>query len=531
MAATPDLTLDEAAEFLGLSPTEFKQKLKLDSRFKRLDASKKRDGSSFRFPRAILEEVARELGAASNFDIPILDLDSGRGQAPSGVKHTQSADEPIDFGSSDDDAVFTLAADEPQPTMNKPKTDSDSDVRLDGGKSKSAGKGGSDDAASLQTEEISLDLGGPPSSAVIKGGSSSKLTAPKSSIKLSSESGKGLSKPGSGDSSEFELSLDADSDDFELKLNTEISDEVDIGEMPGEKEGSSSRRASESGILSRKPADSGISLEKGKLEKGKGKEPEKPRTGPSAPAEDSSDSDVDFELTLDSAAAVSGTRLGGPKSKKPLTSNSDSEFELSLDDVESSLEAAALASDDVKSGAAGDIFETDFEIPPMEDSDSEAVALESGDSDTEVADSDFEVQLDEGESAEKDSSTSEVVLLEDEEEAAPAKSRRAVEVVEEGDVDLAEVEDEDSVAGALMGVSPKADEEEEEEEPVGAYRPVPWGPIPALFLLPALLFVLVGGLMSYELLQTMWGYQQPKKPTAPLLRAIASNLDMELKDQ
>jgi len=526
MAATPDLTLDEAAEFLGLSPTEFKQKLKLDSRFKRLDAAKKRDGSSFRFPRAILEEVARELGAASNFDIPILDLDSGRGQAPSGVKHTQSADEPIDFGSSDDDAVFTLAADEPQSTKNKPKTDSDSDVRLDGGKSKRGDKDSSNDAASVQTEEISLDLGGPPSSAIIKGGSSSKLSAPKSSIKLSSESGKGLSKPGSGDSSEFELSLDADSDDFELKLNTEISDEVDLGEMPTDKEGGSGRRASESGILSRKPSDSGISLEKGK-----GKEPEKPRTGPPAPAGDSSDSDVDFELTLDSAAAVSGTRLGGPKSKKPLTADSDSEFELSLDDVESSLEAAALASDDAKSEAAGDIFETDFEIPPMEESDSEAVVQESGDSDTEIAESDFEVQLDEGESAEEEPSTSEVVLLEEEEEGAPAKPRQVVELVEEGDVDLAEVEDEDSVAGALKGVSRQADEEEEEEEPVGAYQPVPWGPIPALFLLPALLFVLVGGLMSYELLQTMWGYQQPKKPTAPLLRAIASNLDMELKDQ
>ena len=42
---------------------------------------------------------------------------------------------------------------------------------------------------------------------------------------------------------------------------------------------------------------------------------------------------------------------------------------------------------------------------------------------------------------------------------------------------------------------------------------------------------LVGGLMAYEMLQTMWGYQQPRKPAAPLTREIAKALDMELKDQ
>jgi hypothetical protein len=45
------------------------------------------------------------------------------------------------------------------------------------------------------------------------------------------------------------------------------------------------------------------------------------------------------------------------------------------------------------------------------------------------------------------------------------------------------------------------------------------------------LFVTVGALMGYELLQTMWGYQQPRKPQAPLVRALATNLDMELRDQ
>ena len=48
-----------------------------------------------------------------------------------------------------------------------------------------------------------------------------------------------------------------------------------------------------------------------------------------------------------------------------------------------------------------------------------------------------------------------------------------------------------------------------------------------MFLAPTMLVVLIGTLMGYELLQTMWGYQQPRKPTAPLIRALASNLDME----
>ena len=50
-------------------------------------------------------------------------------------------------------------------------------------------------------------------------------------------------------------------------------------------------------------------------------------------------------------------------------------------------------------------------------------------------------------------------------------------------------------------------------------------------LMPALVITLVGGLMGFELLRTMWGYQQPRKPAAPLVKALASQLDMEIKDQ
>ncbi len=81
----------------------------------------------------------------------------------------------------------------------------------------------------------------------------------------------------------------------------------------------------------------------------------------------------------------------------------------------------------------------------------------------------------------------------------------------------------------------RRDEEDEEEEAVpvgaGAYREIPWGPMPGIFLLLAFPLMLIGGLLAYELLNTMWGYQQPRKPAAPLVRELAKTLDMPLADQ
>ena len=503
MAAT-HLTLEEAADRLGITPDEFKKRLKTHPAFKPLVPI--RDGSTLRFKESAIEELARELGAGSNPENPLPPAVQA-----SGAK--KGSDEPLKFG--DEGEVFSLTADEVKAQPTPPaKKGSDSDVRLDVQKPKSGKIAKNTAGEAVATEEISIDFSGP-GSAVIKGGSSSKLSAPKSSAKLTSDSGKSLAKPGSGDSSEFELSLDADSDDFELKLNTETSDEVALGEMPSEKDvtGSSGRRAGASGILSRNPSDSGISLEKEK-------EKSKDDSNVGATRTDS-DSDLDFELTLDSSAAIPGAKVGGAKPKKD---DSDSEFELTLDD---------------SSGEKGDIFETDFEIPPMGESDSgsEAVALES--SDTDLEKSDIDVAVDDSDVTPE--SGSEVVLLEEEEEGAPrAKkgkpAKKSTRRADEGDVDLADVEEDEeeeaSVSKALKGARARRGEEEEEEEetvPSGAavYRPIPWGPVPMIFLLPAFVLMLLGGIMSYELLHTMNGYQQPQKPAAPLVRGIAGTLDME----
>ncbi|HVL11721.1 MAG TPA: hypothetical protein VM529_04105 [Gemmata sp.] len=494
MAAT-HLTLEEAADRLGISPEDFKKRLKTHPAFKNLVPI--RDGSNLRFKEAAIEELARELGAGSNPENPL----------PTSSR--KAGDEPLKFAEEDD--VFSLAADEPKAG---PKKGSDSDIRLDADKPKSGKIAKNAGGEAVPTEEISIDFSGP-GSAVIKGGSSSKLSAPKSSGKLTSDSGKGLSKPGSGDSSEFELSLDADSDDFELKLNTDTSDEVALGEMPSEKDvtGSGGRRGGESGILARNPADSGISLEKGKDDS-------------SGAGKIDSDSDLDFELTLDSSSAISASKLGNLKPKKE---DSDSEFELTLDDSSGGADLEAGDGDSDK----GDIFETDFEIPPMGDSESgsEAVALESSDTDLEAAD--FDVAADDGTEVTPESG-SEVVLLEEEDDAPKArKGKPARKKAADEDVDLADVEEEDeeesSVSKALKGARGRDEDEVEEEAavPAGAYRPVPWGPVPVIFLLPAFLLMMVGAIMSYEVVKTMTGYQQPKKPAAPLVRGVADALGME----
>jgi hypothetical protein len=512
MAAT-HLTLEEAAQQLGISPEEFKRRLKTDPAFKVLVPI--RDGVNLRFKPAAVEELARQLGLASNPELPLATLESTEHDSDdfkvSGAGPKKANEEPLIFTDSSED-VFSLSVESSAETKKPGKSGSDSDIRLESGQAKkSKTDKDSKDASVIPTEEIAIDLAGP-GSAVIKGGSSSKLSAPKSGGKLSA-SDAGFVNPASGDSSEFELSLDADSDDFELKLNTEASDEVAVGQVPPD----AGKRGGESGINLRQPADSGISLEKGK--------------SGAKPAQES-DSDVDFELTLDSSSSTGGLNLESLKGSGPSDPDSDSEFELTLDDSgDSGLEHAALAENE---GEKRDIFETDFEIPPMEgtDSGSEAVELES---DSDLESSDLEMALEESD-VEEESSGSEVVLLDEEE--PPIRGKRGKV---EADVDLAEVdladEDDSSAARALKGVKGRRrdmEEEEEEEELVlagAAARPMPWGPLPAILLLPALLLMLTGALLSYELLQTMWGYQQPTKPAAPIARQLASALDMPLADQ
>jgi len=503
-------TLEEAAIRLGIPTDDFKRRLREEWKSVRSF----RDGPTMRFRAADIDELARSLGQASEPELQLSDPAYDLGESsdemlvaapppPSSgrLKAKAPVEQPL-FLTDDTDDIFTVPSGGSSVTKKK-KTDlsGDSDVRLDTTPSKN------DPDNELQTEEFTLDLAPHTSGILKKKKSTSKLPAPAnklnapSSGKLTAPSsakikgpasnripGPKASMPADDGSSEFELKLE-DSDSFELELNPDDSDEVDLGGSIVE-----DKRGGQSGINLAKPKDSGVSLEKRRT---------------------AADSDIGFDLSLD-APGASGTKLTPPKSggSRLESTNSDSEFELSLDDSSGDMEP--LVEDDGEV-AAGDIFETDFELPSVsgDESGSEVVAL---DSDTDLEDSDFEVALDE--------SASQVVLVDDEDADAVEVDEDAALLVDEDGFSIAD-EDEDSISGALKGVHRA---EGDVEVRTVAAPPARWGVLPVLFLFPCFVAVILGGLMSFEMVRGMWGYQQPVKTSDSLVRGMASQFDFKVSD-
>src|SRR5438477_425909 len=87
----------------------------------------------------------------------------------------------------------------------------------------------------------------------------------------------------------------------------------------------------------------------------------------------------------------------------------------------------------------------------------------------------------------------------------PRKSRTAVaegeEVEEAGDLD-------ELLGEEGEGVEAEA-EAEEVGEPAAVAAPAEWGILPAAVMIPCVLIMFFVGLMSFELLHSMWGYQKP----------------------
>ena len=438
-------TLDEAAGKLGIPTDEFKRRTKTEWTSLRPF----RDGATLRYRAADIDELARSLGAASD---PGLVLGAGSPLGDSSEEMALSADSPIDFGadpSSGADDIFTLSpGDSGKPAKGKPP--GDSDVRLDLTPGDKAGR--------RPTDELALDAPKPPSSA--------RLSAPKSGAKLSGRLPPAAITNDSDSSSEFELRLDADSDSFDLPLDG--SDEVDIAAPPKPK-----KKGPQSGINLARPSDSGVSLEKKR-----------------SPAEDNSD--MDFELSLDAPGPASG-KLGprtGPLAK-PTGLDSSSEFELTLDDSSGSAEALATAA---REENKGDIFETDFDLPAVDESGSEVVAVDG--------EADFVVSTDD--SAEPAAYTDD--------------SLDAVEAVE----------DDEPVTATRRPLREPGDD----DAPVRAVAAAPpvWGPLPAAVLLPSMIVLFLGSLMSFEAVRGMWGYHQPSRPAGALVRGVAETVAGKVAD-
>jgi len=311
-------------------------------------------------------------------------------------------------------------------------------------------------------------------------------------LELSSSSSSGEAHKPLG--SEFELTLAPEDEPSPLALGDD--EDVDLGDLKPSNELSSSARAELSGINLHDPADSGISLEKG----------------------DGSDS-VDFELTVDDDAT-------GPKTIKGKIPDSDSEFELTLEDSAGELSASMEGSSD--SGEQKDIFETDFDLPALEESGSQAVALDEADTDLES--SDFDLALEEGESGsgsvpEIDESGSQVVALDEEEEAAAAAAPK-----KRG---FSAIHGEGSEGELVLDEDEAADIEREAEGDDGEPATIPaaqaeWGWYPVLVLAPCVAVMFIAGLMSYELLHGMWGYHTSSKPSGLVVRGIATLFTEEL---
>jgi len=386
--------------------------------------------------------------------------------------------------------------------------------------------------------------------------------------------------PTESGSSDFELTpagsspLEPGSDDeFRLELP---DDEVNLGEAqpPSELSGPTS------GIQLEHPVDTGISLEQG----GDGSDeieftlsldaegtPKPSAGGAATPMSDSSSSEFEltldapesqaegadtsseFELTLDADDSKSALEdsssefeltLDGDEAKADLT-GSDSEFELTLDEGGglSPLEPSdELALEDVsEEKAEKDIFDTDFEVPDLEEeSGSEAMALE--DADTDLGSSDFDLDVGDAESSSEESGSVVVALDEEEEASEFDKTRQAIPTPKKKKQKVAVPDDEESFPdldeeapsdfeGLAEGEEEPVPEAEEDEEPVRTVvkekllPSAPWGAMPLVFMLPCVLVMFVVVLLGFELVQSVGNYKSP----GLLTRALGDLLGQKFK--
>ncbi len=457
-----------------------------------------------------------------------------RGGTPSsGHRRSGTTPKPTDSGArlvpmDSDSDVKIVGSNEEVPLGEMPDvTQADSNVRLEKVKPPSRGE----EERMSMTEEINLDEEIAKAEAK-KAQQRASRVKPKSELKMSpfelSDSDVGhqpatpvqAKKKPTEDSSDFDLAVPKDgSSDFDIspESSSPTSEESDFSlELDDDALGGDSQKMSgpSSGINLSKPLDHGISLEGDdssvdfdlSLEPGATPRPElqaQGETGDSSefdlsldlPEADSSTEDAsssEFELSLDSSGEMAAD---------------SSEFELSLDDAEAQKPQAKKPAGKKKKpssagGEEGDIFETDFEVPSLEEDDSSVTAG----IDTDLESSDFDLALDDSEIAADEESGSQVVAL-DEDEAS--------EVV--ADDEIQEVESE---FGNIDGEEEEAAAEEDDAiRPLASAQPMepaPWGVLPVLFMLPSLIVMLLVGLLGLEMVNSSVG----SRPPGTLTRAL-----------
>lgn len=463
---------------------------------------------------------------------------SGLGHSPQPQKSSDSAPQkrpsrlagaaqPADSGvrlvpmdSDSDVKIVGAGSDEVALGASPPASVADSDIRLEKYSHPTPDSG---EGQMMHTEEINLDEEIRKQEAALKQPQAklkqkSKIQFPTTSPFELSESDVGSpsaqSKPAAkppkeespADSSDFNLTpLKADdaptasgtgqepssSDDFSLELPDDSALGAEMSALSGPT----------SGISLQNPVDAGISLEEGSPESSEmdfDLSLEVESTPKPAPATSpTADSDSEFELSLEPGDSAQESAASGPS-----PADSDSEFELTLDDSGvAGLDVDDSAVPQVKGDSEEkDIFETDFEVPALEDdSGSQVAAL-----DTDLDSSDFDIALDD--SAVEDESQSQVVALDEEaDEAATTRATDGEEMVadESGFGDLEVAEGEEEVAEVEEALAGKTIVKEK------LIEPAPWGPLPVVFMLPCVLVMVLVGILGFELVQSAGGYKTP----------------------
>jgi len=449
---------------------------------------------------------------------------SGSKKPPSGaaVQPPDSGVRLVPMDSDSDVKIVGAGSDEVPLGASPAQSSTDSDIRLEKHTPPPSESG---EGELLQTEEIDLDEEVRRQDAAAR---EPQRLKPKSKVKFPTTSPFELSETDAGtapraptpkptpksaakkkspeDSSDFDLTPAGDSgagllptdssDDFSL----ELPDDSALAGEPMNLSGPSS------GISLDNPVDAGISLEEeGQADLDLSLEVES--TPKPAPVGRPNDSDSEFELTLD--ADDSGKQ---PVAASP--GDSDSEFELTLDDSGSlsPLESAEVSAVKGDSGEK-DIFETDFEVPALEEeSGSQVAAL-----DTDLESSDFDIALDD--SAVEDESASQVVALDEEADdaAATRAQEEGVEDEEFGGLEVAEGEEEPAVEEDLDEATTVVQEK--------LIEPAPWGVLPVVFMLPCVIIMLLVGLLGFELVQSVGGF----KSAGFLTKAVSEMIGKPIK--
>ena len=572
-------TLEEAAQKLGMSADSLREMAK------RKEIRAFQDRGNWRFRASDIEEEARRRGADSEPELALGEAKKTKTSSDSDVRLVMDdnislasdsdvrLDEPNPRNRSADSGVrLDRGSDSDVKLVEESKSPSDSDIRL-----QDSPRGNPGSSANIITEEIDLDAeeakakakqgkGGKPRAQtqynpnmpVLPTNSPYEISEP--DLDLNKKRPK-TTKDGSSEHEMIAFDPDKARDDLgsgEIPLLAG-DEEVDFDGVPAPNAGNS-------GINLQDAVDSGISLEDGgsdELEFELSLDAEStpkpaPRTPPKgskkpAPAMKEEDSSSEFELSLDEDSSVdpssssefelsldSGPDLSLDSGPDMSLENSDSEFELTLD------EEGALTDD---SGEGKDIFEeTNLDLQSLGDVDDSASEVVSLDQDTDLEESEFDIDLEQVD----DDTGSQVVSL-DEEEAddaaatvaqkrAPAANKakgaaksKAVADDEDLEMDFGEM-DEDAQPKKKptkkKAATAVADDDEEdlddEDDLRSAAAPAPaadWGPVPAIFLFPTFIVLFLVGIMCFELIQGMWGYHRSTKVGKPIIDNIARLFD------